>query len=133
MKKLTTAMSALTLAVLLTGPLTSAQTMPTTTKPPTPIQLKPLSNAPITLHVTDESKNIYLAIGKAAGLNILFDPDYASKHVQVDLTKANLSDSLRIVGEITGTFYKPLASDTIFVALNSRQKHTDLDDLEDQT
>jgi type II secretory pathway component GspD/PulD (secretin) len=83
--------------------------------------------------VTDDSKNIYQAIGKAAGLTVLFDSDYVSKHVQVDLTSASLSDSLRIVGELTGSFYKPLTSDTIYVAQNTRQKHVDLDDLADQT
>src|ERR1017187_9315798 len=95
-------------------------------------QLKPVSSALITLHLTDDSKTIYLAIGKLAGLNVLFDPDYVSKRVQVDVTNASLSDSLRIMGEITGTFYTPLTPDTIFVAQNNHQKHQDFDDLETQ-
>jgi len=51
----------------------------------------------------------------------------------VDFTNASLSDSLRIVGEMAGTFYTPLTPDTIFVAQNTLQKHRDLDDLEDET
>lgn len=133
MKTLATAMSAATLAVLLIGPIALAQTSSTTTNPPAAPQLKPLSNAPINLHITDDSKNIYQAIGKAAGLNVLFDSDYVPKHVQVDLTNASLNDSLRVVGDITNTFYKPVTSDTIFVAQNTHQKHNDLDDLETQT
>jgi hypothetical protein len=124
---------AITLAAALSGPLAWTQTAPTTTKPVVPLQLKPLSNAPITIHMIDESKTIYQAIGKLAGLTVLFDPDYISKRVQVDLTNASLSDGLRIVGEIAGTFYKPLTPDTIFVAQNTYQKHRDLDDLEDET
>lgn len=131
--KIPTRLFAITLAAALSGSLAWAQAPLTTARPVTPLQLKPVSNAPITLHLTDESKNIYLAIGKLAGLNVLFDPDYTSKHVQVDLTNTSLSDTLRIVGELTGTFYQPLTPDTIFVAANTHQKHNDLDDLETQT
>jgi general secretion pathway protein D len=98
-----------------------------------PVELKPVSNDPITLHMVEDSKNIYTAIGKLAGLNVLFDPDYVSKRIPVDLTNVSLSDALRIVGTIAGTFYKPITPDTIFVAQNNRQKHTDLDDLAVQT
>lgn len=124
---------AITLAAALSGPIAWGQTALTTAKPVTPMQLKPLSNSPITLHAVDESKTIYQAIGKLAGLNVLFDPDYTSRRVQVDLTNASLSDGLRIVGEIAGTFYKPLTPDTILVAQNTLQKHHDLDDQADET
>ncbi len=98
-----------------------------------PIELKPVSNDPITFHATEDVKNIYIAIGKAAGLNVIFDPDYTSKRIAVDLTNVTLSDALRIVGTIAGTFYKPVTSNTIFVAQNSRTKRTDLDELAVQT
>jgi type II secretory pathway component GspD/PulD (secretin) len=131
--KLISGFFAVTLAVVLSGPIAYAQTTPTTTKPPAPLQLKPASNAPITLHMVDDSKIIYQAIGKAAGLDVLFDPDYVSKRVPVDLTNVSLSDALRIVGDISDTFYKPVTSDTILVAQNTRTKHADLDDLVVQT
>ena len=51
-----------------------------------PIDLRPLSNEPLTLHMTEDAKVVYQAIGKAAGVNVLFDPDYNSKRIQVDLT-----------------------------------------------
>jgi general secretion pathway protein D len=98
-----------------------------------PLVLKPVSDDPITLHVVEDSKNIYQAIGKAAGLNVIFDPDYVSKRIPVDLTNVGLSDALRIVGTVSGTFYKPVTKDTIFVAQNNHTKHTDLDDLAVQT
>jgi general secretion pathway protein D len=98
-----------------------------------PIELKPVSNDPITLHMVEDVKIIYQAIGKAAGLNVLFDPDYTSKRIPVDLTNVSLSDALRIVGTISGTFYKPITSNTIFVAQNTRTKRTDLDEQAIQT
>jgi general secretion pathway protein D len=98
-----------------------------------PIQLKPVSDEPITLHMVEDVKVIYQAIGKIAGLNVLFDPDYTSKRIPVDLTNVSLSDALRIVGIISGTFYKAVTPNTIFVAQNTRTKRTDLDDLAVQT
>jgi len=98
-----------------------------------PLELKPLSGDPITLHMVEDTKNIYQAIGKMAGLNVLFDPDLQTKRIPVDLTNVNLSDALRIVGDIAGTFYKPVTSDTIFVAPNSTTKHHDLDEQAVQT
>ncbi len=96
-------------------------------------QLKPTSNDMITLHMVEDTKNIYQAIGKEAGINVLFDPDYVSKRIPVDLANVSLSDALHIVGTISGTFYKAVTPNTIFVAQNTRQKRTDLDDLAVQT
>ena len=68
-----------------------------------PVQLQPVSNDPITLHMVEDVKVIYQAIGKVAGLNVLFDPDFQSKRIPVDLTSVSLSDALRIVGTIGGS------------------------------
>ncbi len=98
-----------------------------------PVQLKPVSDDPLTLHMVEDVKNIYQAIGKAAGINVLFDPDYTSKRIPVDLTNVSLSDALRIVATLSGTFYKAVTPNTIFVAQNTRQKRTDLDEQAVQT
>jgi general secretion pathway protein D len=99
-----------------------------------PVELKPMSNDPIpAIHMVEDVKVIYQAIGKAAGINILFDPDYTSKRIPVDLTNVSWSDALRIVGTLAGTFYKPVTSNTIFVAANTRTKRTDLDEQAVQT
>jgi general secretion pathway protein D len=99
-----------------------------------PVELKPMSNDLIpAIHMVEDVKVVYQAIGKAAGINILFDPDYTSKRIPVDLTNVSWSDALRIVGTLAGTFYKPVTSNTIFVAQNTRTKRTDLDEQAVQT
>jgi general secretion pathway protein D len=98
-----------------------------------PVQLKPLSNEPLTMHYTEDAKVIYQAIGKAAGINVLFDPDYTSKHITVDLTNESLLDALRIVGVMSNTFWRPVTDNTIFVAQNTRDKRTNLDETAVQT
>lgn len=93
-----------------------------------PVELKPISNEPLTLHMVEDSRVIYQAVGKAAGINVLFDPQYNSKRIQVDLNNVSLSDALRIVATVSNTFWRPITSNTIFVAENTRTKHTELDE-----
>ncbi len=98
-----------------------------------PAALKPLSSEPMTLHMTEDSKVIYQAIGRAAGINVLIDPDYTSKRIQVDLNNVSILDALRIVGALSNTFWRPITANTIFVAQNSRAKRTELDEQAVQT
>jgi len=98
-----------------------------------PAVLKPVSNEPLTLHIQEDAKMVYQAIGKAAGVNVLFDPDYASKRIQVDLNNVSLLDALRIVGTISNTFWRPVTENTLFVAANTRARHTELDEQAVQT
>ncbi|HEX4008334.1 MAG TPA: cohesin domain-containing protein [Acidobacteriaceae bacterium] len=92
-----------------------------------PVRLKPLSNEPLTLHMAEDSKIVYQAVGKAAGVNVLFDPEYTSKRIQVDLNNVTLYDALRIVATVSGTFWRPVTTNTIFIAADTRSKHTELD------
>jgi len=98
-----------------------------------PVLLRPVSSEPLSLHMTEDAKVIYQAIGKAAGVNVLFDPDYTSKRVQVDLNNVSLVDALRIVGTLSNTFWRPITANTLFVAQNSRVKRTELDEQAVQT
>jgi len=91
-----------------------------------PVQLKPVSNEPLTLHMVEDAKVVYGAVGKAAGINVLFDPDYVSKRIQVDLNNVSLLDALELLSTISNTFWRPVTSNTIFVAQNSRVKQTEL-------
>lgn len=92
-----------------------------------PVRLKPLSNDPLTLHYVEDSKVVYQAVGKLAGINVLFDPEYTSKRIQVDLNNVTLYDGLRIVATVSGTFWRPVTNNTIFIAADTRSKHTELD------
>jgi general secretion pathway protein D len=98
-----------------------------------PSLLKPMNSDPFLLRMTEDSKTVYQAIGKAAGINVLFDPDYISKRIQVDLNNVSLMDALRIVGTLSGTFWRPITQNTIFVAANTRSKRAELDEQAVQT
>ena len=111
----------------------SAQTADEIDSISAPAELKPMSNEPLSLHMSEDSKVVYQAIGKAAGINVLFDPDYISKRIQVDLNNVSLLDALRIVGTLSGTFWRPITQNTIFVAANTRSKRAELDEQAVQT
>jgi general secretion pathway protein D len=87
-----------------------------------PPRLDIAANGPITLHMVEDSRIIYQALGKAVGINVLFDPDYTSKRIQVNLKEVTPLEALRILGEISNTFWKPVTHNTIFVAQDSRAK-----------
>ena len=98
-----------------------------------PPLLKPVTNEPLSLHMTEDAKVIYQAVGKAAGVNVLFDPDYHSSRIQVDLNNVSMLDALRIVSVMSNTFWRPVTGNTIFVAQNSRTKRQELDEQAVQT
>ena len=91
-----------------------------------PIRLKTTSNDPITYHAVADVKEIYMALGKTAGLNVIFDPDYTSRRIQFEVVNTSLADALRILGIQSGTFFKAVTANTIFVAPNTQSKRTDL-------
>ncbi|MEI9968116.1 MAG: tetratricopeptide repeat protein [Terracidiphilus sp.] len=98
-----------------------------------PPELHPLTNEPLSLHMAEDTKVVYQAIAKAAGVNVLFDPDFNSKRITVDLNNVSLLDALRIVGVMSDTFWRPVTGNTIFVAQNSRTKRQELDEQAVQT
>jgi general secretion pathway protein D len=87
-----------------------------------PVELKPISNEPITLHMVEDSKIVYESLCKAAGINVLFDPEYNPKRISIHLTNTGLEDALHIVATASGTFWKPITRGTIFVAADTRAK-----------
>ena len=98
-----------------------------------PPALKPVTNEPLSLHMTEDAKVVYEAVGKAAGVNVLFDPDFHSSRIQVDLNNVSMLDALRIVSVMSNTFWRPVTGNTIFVAQNTRTKRQELDEQAVQT
>ncbi len=92
-----------------------------------PVDLKPISEEPITLHMVEDSRIVYGTIGKAAGINVLFDPEYTSRRIAIDLNNTTWPDALRIVATVSGTFWKPVTKNAIFVAADTRAKRQQLE------
>src|SRR5262249_31426788 len=93
-----------------------------------PPELKPLSNAPITLKMTNDAKLVFDTIGKFAGVNVIYDPDFPARRIVVDLNSLSLQQALDIVCMQSKTFWKAVTENTIFVAQDTTQKHKDYDE-----
>jgi general secretion pathway protein D len=92
-----------------------------------PVELAPISNVPITLKVTEKSNVIYETVGKLAGINVLFDPDYTARQVHVELNNVTLEEALMIISFETKTFWRPVTPNTIFVAQDNPAKRKELE------
>jgi len=92
-----------------------------------PVELAPISQTPITMSFTQDAKTVYESIGKLAGINVLFDPDYTSKRIKVDLNSVTLQEALEITALESKTFWRPVTPNTIFVAADTPAKRKELE------
>jgi general secretion pathway protein D len=92
-----------------------------------PVELAPISNIPITVKLTEDSKVIYQTIGQLAGINVLFDPDYTSRRIKVELNGVTLEEALEISALESKTFWRPVTGNTIFVAQDNPAKRKELE------
>jgi len=92
-----------------------------------PVELTAISNVPITLKSTEDTKVIYEIVGKLAGINVLFDPDYTSRKIRIDLNGVTLEEALGIIALESKTFWRPVTPNTIFVAADNPAKRKELD------
>jgi general secretion pathway protein D len=92
-----------------------------------PVELAPIANTPITLKLSEDSKTIFETIGKLAGINVLFDPDYTSRRIRVELNGVTLQEALEITALESKTFWRPVTPNTIFVAADTAAKRKELE------
>src|SRR5271165_3830888 len=92
-----------------------------------PVELAPISQTPIILKLSEDTKTIYDSIGKLAAINVLFDPDYTSKRIRVDLNGVTLQEALEITALESKTFWRPVTPNTIFVAADTAAKRKELE------
>jgi general secretion pathway protein D len=92
-----------------------------------PVELAPISNVPITVKLTDKSDTVYRTIGQLAGINVLFDPDYTARPIKVELNGVTLEEALEITALESKTFWRPVTSNSIFVAADTPAKRKELE------
>ncbi|PYX75050.1 MAG: type II and III secretion system protein [Acidobacteria bacterium] len=92
-----------------------------------PVELTPISNIPITIKMTDKSDTVYRTVGQLAGINVLLDPDYTPRPIKVELNGVSLEEALEITALESKTFWRPVTSNTIFVAADNPAKRKELE------
>src|SRR5262249_54999153 len=92
-----------------------------------PIELEGNLNLPNTPKMTEKKKEIYEEGGKLAGINVLFDPDYTSRKIRIELNGVTLEEALGIIALESKTFWRPVTRNTIFIAQDNPAKRKELD------
>src|SRR5215468_1746195 len=93
-----------------------------------PIDLAPIQEQAVTMRLSGDSKVMYQTIGKLAGVNVLFDPDYQSRQMPaLDLNGVTLQQALNMVALESSTFWRPVTANTIFVAADTPAKRKQLE------
>jgi len=98
-------------------------------------ELKPLNTAPINLKMNNQPpKVLFETVGKLAGINVLFDPEYTppagagTKGQSIELNNATLEEALDYVALITRSFWKPVSQNAIFVTQDNQTKRREFED-----
>src|ERR1035438_10180201 len=106
-------------------PVTEVGGMPLASQPP---EIRPLSRAPISLHMSNDAKIVFDTIGKLAGLTVVYDPDFPARRIPVDLNNVTLEQALDIVSLESKAFWKPVTENFIFVVPDQPQKRRDYEE-----
>ncbi|HKV91817.1 MAG TPA: cohesin domain-containing protein [Candidatus Angelobacter sp.] len=94
-----------------------------------PVALAQIPSVPLNAleMVNEDSKTEYETIGKLAGINVLFDPDYTSRPLTLKLQNVSLQEGLDILALESRTFWRPVTPNTIFVAADTQAKRRELE------
>lgn len=96
---------------------------------PLTMQLKPLPQEPLKrFRVSADSRELFLALGKLAGINVAFTPDFQPRPMRLDLTDVTLEQALDILALQTKTFWKPITPNTIVVIPDTARNRRDHED-----
>ncbi len=74
-----------------------------------------------------KSDVVYRTVGQLAGINVLLDPDYTPRVINVDLNGVTLEEALQITALESKTFWRPVTPNTIFVAQDNAAKRKELE------
>lgn len=95
-------------------------------------ELKPLNQDPINLKMSNKPRLLFETLGKLAGINVLFDPEYESQQQirtqNIDLLNTNLDQALDQLGMVTKSYWKPMSANTIFVTVDNPQKRREYEE-----
>lgn len=96
-------------------------------------ELRPVSRQITNLKMNNQpARVLFETVGKLAGLNVLFDPDFISsaqgKNFTLDLTNSTIEDGLDYLSLLTKAFWKPISANAIFITQDQQQKRRDFED-----
>jgi len=96
-----------------------------------PPMLNPSSTKPIDVSFPPDTsiKKIYAALGAAAGINVIYDPQLKDDRFTLDLRGMTFQKALETAMRQAGHFYKVIDEHTILIAQDTQQNRKEYEDL----
>ena len=91
-----------------------------------PVQLEPQPGAR-TFDLKGSTQQVYQEVAKQFGVKVSFDVDLRTRTVRLRLADVTFQTAMKVLGPMTGTFWKPLGKNLFFVADDNPQKRRDYD------
>ncbi len=95
-------------------------------------ELKPLNPEPIRLKMNSQPvKVLFETVGKLAGLNVVWDPDYqlpAKNSLSVEFDNETIDQALDALAVLTKSYWKALSPSTIFITNDTVNKRHDYEE-----
>ena len=77
---------------------------------------------PISLTITQDAQAIFETIAELAELNVIFDSDWQSAQLSIDVNNVSVYEALDILALQTRTFWEPINQNTIVISPDNVQK-----------
>jgi type II secretory pathway component GspD/PulD (secretin) len=78
-------------------------------------------------NIRGDTNSAYQEIARQFGVEVAFDVDLRPRQVRFRMSDLDFSTALRLLGQMTGTFWRPLTKHLFFVADDTAQKRKDYD------
>jgi hypothetical protein len=91
-----------------------------------PLHLEPQPGTH-TFDFRGNTQQAYQEVAKQFGVRVSFDVDMRSRPVRLRLSDATFETAMKVLGPMTGTFWRPLTKNLFFVADDNAQKRRDYD------
>jgi len=72
-----------------------------------------------------DTQGAYREIARKFGVDVAFDVDMRARQVRFQMTGLDFATAMRVLGQMTGTFWRPLTRRLFFVADDTAQKRKD--------
>ncbi|MDR3675428.1 MAG: hypothetical protein P4N24_08055 [Acidobacteriota bacterium] len=96
---------------------------------PTTVKLQPFSQELLGhFKVSADSRRVFETLGKLAGLNVAFTPDFRPAPLSEDLSGIRIEDALALVSLQTKSFWKAVTPNTILVVPDNPNNRRDYDE-----
>src|SRR5208337_1349729 len=93
---------------------------------PVTVKLQPFPQEPLAhFRLSADSRRVFETLGKLAGLNIAFTPDFRPSPLSEDLTGVKIEDALKLVALQSKSFWKAVTPNTILVIPDNANNQRD--------